>query len=163
MFKSTLEVRNESSSSYYSDTITDILISEGQEEWYKAVWSGTMSSGDNVLVEIDSGDWCVKVKGKREYTTSGNKYNIDTIAEWCVEYTGVVPNVLTYQYTPIATVQGFDFQTGIDTAKKLIDDYISVLECYYVNVEHDVQSVMDDWIRNLKQKSNYFMERALMD
>lgn len=89
--------------------------------------------------------------------------NVDTIAEWCVEYTGVVPNVLTYQYTPIATVQGFDFQTGIDIAKKLIEDYISVLECYYVNVEHDVQSVMDDWIRNLKQKSNYFMERALMD
>ena len=72
MFKSTLEVRNESSSSNYSDTITDILISEGQEEWYKSVWSGTMSSGDNVLVEIDSGDWCVKIKGKREYTTSGN-------------------------------------------------------------------------------------------
>lgn len=82
MFKSTLEVRNESSSSNYSDTITDILISEGQEEWYKSVWSGTMSSGDNVLVEIDSGDWCVKIKGKREYTTSGNKYNIDKIANY---------------------------------------------------------------------------------
>ena len=64
MFKSTLEVRNESSSSNYSDTITDILISEGQEEWYKSVWSGTMSSGDNVLVEIDSG--AVEDHGKRE-------------------------------------------------------------------------------------------------
>lgn len=58
------------------------MISEGQEEWYKSVWSGTMSSGDNVLVEIDSGDWCVKIKGKREYTTSGNKYNIDKIANY---------------------------------------------------------------------------------
>ncbi|WP_288725114.1 hypothetical protein, partial [uncultured Treponema sp.] len=29
-FKSTLEVRNESSSPDYSDTITDIMISEGQ-------------------------------------------------------------------------------------------------------------------------------------
>ena len=70
-FKSTLEVRNESSSPDYSDTITDIMISEGQEEWYKSVWSGTMSPGD----------WCVKVKGKREYT-SGYKYNIDTIANY---------------------------------------------------------------------------------
>lgn len=74
-FKSTLEVRNESKESYYSDTITDIMISEGQEESYKSVWSGTLSSGDNVLVEIDSGDWCVKIKGRREYT-SGIKEDI---------------------------------------------------------------------------------------
>ena len=80
-FKSTLEVRNESSSPDYSDTITDIMISEGQEESYKSVWSGTLNSGDNVLVEIDSGDWCVKVKGRREYT-SGIKEDIDEIANY---------------------------------------------------------------------------------
>ena len=56
-FKSTLEVRNESFSYNYSDTITDIMISEGQSEW------------------------CVKVKGKREYT-SGNKYDINEIANY---------------------------------------------------------------------------------
>ena len=80
-FKSTLEVTNESSSTDYSDTITDIMISEGQEESYKSVWSGTLNSGDNVLVEIDSGDWCVKVKGRREYT-SGIKEDIDEIANY---------------------------------------------------------------------------------
>ena len=80
-FKSTLEVRNENSSPDYSDTITDIMISEGQEESYKSVWSGTLNSGDNVLVEIDSGDWCVKVKGRREYT-SGIKEDIDEIANY---------------------------------------------------------------------------------
>lgn len=90
------------------------------------------------------------------------KYNVDTIAEWCVEFTKKVPNVLSYQYTPLEGCDGFDFESAVAAAKGQIDNYIKVLECYYVNVEHDVQSVMDNWIRNLKKTSNYALDRTLM-
>lgn len=90
------------------------------------------------------------------------KYNVDTIAEWCVEFTKKVPNVLSYQYTPLEGCDGFDFESAVAAAKGQIDNYIKVLECYYVNVDHDVQSVLDNWIRNLKKTSNYALDRTLM-
>lgn len=73
VFVSTLTVRNESSSEDYSDIITDIMISSGTEDSYKSVWSGTLRPGNEQSVEIDSGDWCVKVKGRREYTSGTEK------------------------------------------------------------------------------------------
>ena len=90
------------------------------------------------------------------------QYNVDTIAEWCVEYTKSVPNVLEFSYTPLQVADGFDFESAMSAAKAQIDNYISVLECYYVNVEHDVQSVMDNWIRDLKKQSNYVLDRSLI-
>lgn len=77
IFVSTLTVRNESVPDNYSDIITDIMISSGTENSYKAVWSGTLDPGKEQSVEIDSGDWCVKVKGRREYL-SGRKDDIDS-------------------------------------------------------------------------------------
>lgn len=91
------------------------------------------------------------------------QYNIDRIAEWCVEYTKKVPNVLSYQYNALDTSCGFDFESGVRAVKQQLDNYIQVLECYYVNVEHDVQSVMDNWIRDLKQQSNYILDRTLLE
>lgn len=76
IFVSTLTVRNESCSDKYSDIITDIMISSGTENSYKAVWSGTLKPRKEQSVEIDSGDWCVKVKGRREYA-GGIKEDID--------------------------------------------------------------------------------------
>lgn len=90
------------------------------------------------------------------------QYNVDTIAEWCVEYTKSVPNVLEFSYTPLQVADGFDFGSAMSAAKAQIDNYIAVLECYYVNVEHDVQSVMDNWIRDLKKQSNYVLDRSLI-
>ena len=90
------------------------------------------------------------------------KYQIDTIAEWCVEFTKKAPNVLAYQYTPLDPSEGCGFESAMSATKGQIDDYVKVLECYYVNVDHDVQSVMDNWIRDLKKKSNYVLDRTLM-
>lgn len=90
------------------------------------------------------------------------QYNMDNIAEWCVEYTKKVPNVLSYQYNALDTSCGFDFESGVRAVKQQVDNYIKVLECYYVNVEHDVQSVMDNWIRDLKKQSNYVLDRSLI-
>ena len=90
------------------------------------------------------------------------QYNVDTIAEWYVEYTKSVPNVLEFSYTPLQVADGFDFESAMSAAKAQIDNYIAVLECYYVNVEHDVQSVMDNWIRDLKKQSNYVLDRSLI-
>ena len=81
--------------------------------------------------------------------------NIDTIGEWCVEYTKKVPNVLRYDYCPVECPDGFDFNQAMNIVKEEIDKLISVYECYYANVEHDIQSVMDNWLRDLKKRSNY--------
>lgn len=112
--------------------------------------------------------WAAKGKKFHEihsYTESlmwDVRYNIDTIAEWCVEFTKKAPNVLAYQYTPLDPSEGYDFESAMSAAKYQLDNYIKVLECYYVNVDHDVQSVMDNWIRDLKKKSNYVLDRTLM-
>lgn len=106
-----------------------------------------------------------KFKDIHSYTESlmwDIKYQTDTIAEWCVEFTKTAPNVLAYQYTPLDPSEGYGFESAMSATKGQIDDYVKVLECYYVNVDHDVQSVMDNWIRDLKKKSNYVLDRTLM-
>ena len=89
-------------------------------------------------------------------------YERDMIAEWCVEYTRVVPNLLSYDYQAVAQGDGMDYARVVAETKKQLDAYLDILECYYVNVDHDVQNVMDTWIRELRKKSNFVLERILM-
>lgn len=117
------------------------------------------------LQTIHWGARCHKFNDIHSFTESlmwDVKYQIDTIAEWCVEFTNKVPNVLTYQYTPLVAEDGFDFDLAMSATKCQLDNYIKVLECFYVNLDHDVQSVMDNWIREFKKKSNYVLDRTLM-
>lgn len=89
------------------------------------------------------------------------RYQEDTIAEWCVEYTKKVPNVLGGTYDVLPVCDGMCFEDALKYAKEALDRYINVLDVFYVNVDHDVQSVLDNWIRDMKKESDYIIDRML--
>lgn len=74
-FTSTIVVENSSKAEKenYDDVIKEIMISEGNSENYKTVWSGELKYNKKVSYDIDSGDYCIKIKGTRRYTTGIEK------------------------------------------------------------------------------------------
>lgn len=74
-FTSTIVVENSSKTEKenYDDIIKEIMVSEGTSENYKTVWSGELKYNKKVSYDIDSGDYCIKIKGTRRYTTGIEK------------------------------------------------------------------------------------------
>ena len=54
---------------------------------------------------------------------------------------------------------GFDIDTGYSVLTTEVKKYIDTLECYYCNLPHDVQSLLDDWIREWKHQTDYLIAR----
>lgn len=77
-FTSTIVVENSSKAEKenYDDTITEIMVSEDTSENYRTVWSGELKYNQKVSYDIDSGDYCIKIKVARVYT-SGTEKEID--------------------------------------------------------------------------------------
>lgn len=77
-FTSTIVVENSSKAEKenYDDTITEIMVSEDTSENYRTVWSGNLEYNQKVSYDIDSGDYCIKIKGTRKYL-SGIEKEID--------------------------------------------------------------------------------------
>lgn len=75
-FTSTIVVENSSNAENYDDTITEIMVSEDTSENYRTVWSGNLEYNQKVSYDIDSGDYCIKIKVARVYT-SGTEKEID--------------------------------------------------------------------------------------
>lgn len=77
-FTSTIVVENSSKAEKenYDDTITEIMVSENTSEKYRTVWSGELKYNQKVSYDIDSGDYCIRIKGTRKYL-SGNEEKID--------------------------------------------------------------------------------------
>lgn len=77
-FTSTIVVENSSKAEKenYDDTITEIMVSEDTSENYRTVWSGELKYNQKVYYDIDSGDYCIKIKGTRKYL-SGIEEKID--------------------------------------------------------------------------------------
>lgn len=72
-FTSTIVVENSSNAENYDDTITEIMVSEDTSENYRTVWSGELKYNQKVSYDIDSGDYCIKIKGTRVYTSRNEK------------------------------------------------------------------------------------------
>lgn len=75
-FTSTIVVENSSTAENYDDIITEIMVSEDTSETYKTVWSGKLEYNKKVSYDVDSGDYCIKIKGTRTYK-SGIEKEID--------------------------------------------------------------------------------------
>lgn len=77
-FTSTIVVENSSKAEKenYDDTITEIMVSENTSEKYRTVWSGELKYNQKVSYDIDSGDYCIRIKGTRKYL-SGIEEKID--------------------------------------------------------------------------------------
>lgn len=82
---------------------------------------------------------------------------IDTLGELLVEKQGTVPQLdFPCDYIP---VQKYDFQTGLDQIKSLIQMYIDCIDYAYCNQDSDVQSTLDEWLRYWNKQINYFIKR----
>lgn len=92
-------------------------------------------------------------------------YQIDTAAEWCVEFSGWAPHPSSLLFPDCewgsVIPAGFTAESGFDIIRTSIQDYVSTLELYYCNVDHDIQSVLDEWIRGWKSASDYIITRIL--
>lgn len=92
------------------------------------------------------------------------QYELDSLAEWCVECYGYVrPSSYFYKMLDeLDTTSGFDHMAGLQIMHAALEDYLSVLKLQYCNVDKSIQSVMDNWIVQIDKKVNYILERTLM-
>ena len=91
---------------------------------------------------------------------SANDY-VDTLAELTVEKTNFVPHLGLHDAAVNVDHNGLDYEGTLEYLLTSIKDYVNVLESYYVNMDHDVQSLLDDWIRSLNKNADYFIKRML--
>ena len=110
-----------------------------------------------ILHWMASGNDMMKLHNLSEEMYDELKDEIDTVGELLVEKQGTVPQLdFACDYIP---VQQYDFQTGLDQIKSLIQMYIDCIDYAYCNQDLDVQSTLDEWLRYWKKQINYFVER----
>lgn len=88
---------------------------------------------------------------------------IDVLAELVVEKTQQIPHLSNFcdtQTIPDLSV-GFDLESGLRVAQHSAKQFIDTLEGYYVNLDHDIQDMIDVWLRDLKKWCDYFVERQI--
>lgn len=92
---------------------------------------------------------------------------IEFFGELSVELGGKVANPGLYTSTddilPITNDDGAGFTAdfGFELISRMIEQYLSVLETYYVNFSHDVQNWLDREIREWNKDVNYFIKQRL--
>ena len=87
---------------------------------------------------------------------------IDALAELCVEYGSAAPSPASIFKTfedDIDTTNGFDVDTGYKIISDQVKNYLSCIECFYCNFPHDVQSELDNWIRDWNHEIDFLVAR----
>ena len=128
-----------------------------------------VSSCSTFLNNIKMMHWNSMGKGFRTlHTELDNWYwtglsNLDFLGELCAELTGSSPNPGSSIYSDalLASHTEFDEDLGYDTIKSEMSNYITALETYYVNFEHDIQSELDTLIRYWRKERDYIVARFL--
>lgn len=82
--------------------------------------------------------------------------HIDTLAEWMIEKTHCIPHVGKYAQcgTIIDTTHS---SISIEAFKEMVREQVELLEAFYVNLDHDMQSVVDAWIREYNRTLDYVL------
>lgn len=89
-------------------------------------------------------------------------YQLDFFAELQVELNGYMPSLASirkYSEEIIDCSQGFSAQKGYEIMYNVINRYICLLKLYYCNFTSDVQSAIDDYIRQWSKDANYFIKQ----
>lgn len=90
-------------------------------------------------------------------------YYVNTFAELVVEKTGQIPHLSNFcdlEAIPDLSV-GFDLESGLRVAQHSAQQFVDTLEGYYVNLDHDIQNTIDNWIRDLKKWCDYCIARQI--
>lgn len=109
-----------------------------------------------ILHWMSSGNDMMKLHNLSEEMYDELQSEIDTVGELLVEKQGTVPQ-LDFPCDYIA-IQKYDFQTGLDQIKSLIQMYIDCIDYAYCNQDSDVQSTLDEWLRYWNKQLNYFVK-----
>ena len=109
-----------------------------------------------ILHWMSSGNDMMKLHNLSEEMYDELKDEIDTVGELLVEKQGTVPQ-LDFPCDYIS-VQKYEFQTGLDQIKSLIQMYIDCIDYAYCNQDSDVQSTLDEWLRYWNKQLNYFIK-----
>lgn len=113
-----------------------------------------------ILHWMSSGNDMMKLHNLSEEMYGELQSEIDTIGELLVEKQGTVPQLdFPCDYIP---VQKYEFQTGLDQIKSLIQMYIDCIDYAYCNQDSDVQSTLDEWLRYWNKQLNYFVKNQEM-
>ena len=88
---------------------------------------------------------------------------LDTVAEWCVEKYGHVPHpaAMAQNNSALCTTQGFNRDDAYSVMRSVANAVIATYELYYCNLDHDMQSRLDEWIREWKSLSDYKFAQAV--
>ena len=102
------------------------------------------------------------------HTCSGNFVGIctdmiDYFGELSMELVSTVANLGVHTPTrPLTLESGWEASSGFALLSCEIDTIVCVLELYYANFPSDVQSDLDNFIRNCKKNRDYFIRRRTM-
>ena len=102
------------------------------------------------------------------HTCSGNFVDIctdmiDYFGELSMELVSTVANLGVHTPTrPLTLESGWEASSGFALLSCEIDTIVYVLELYYANFPSDVQSDLDNFIRNCKKNRDYFIRRRTM-
>ena len=97
-----------------------------------------------------------------------NDYS-DTCLEICCEDGHFIHNlnsakdVLTQWDIEVPDCEGFNLMDGIDATISVLNNVVVAITELYPDVSSDIQSTMDEWLRTLKSKMDYFLGRILQE
>ena len=99
---------------------------------------------------IDTYGWCIRDA-------------VDVLGELCVELCGEVENPGHLVQTEHLIPGGVPIseEDGYRTLHTAISYFVDTVELYYINFNHDVQSVLDNFIRYWKKERDYAIARRL--
>lgn len=97
-----------------------------------------------------------------------NDYS-DTCLEICCEDGHFIHNlnnakdVLTQWDIEVPDCEGFNLMDGVDATISVLNNVVVAITELYPDVSSDIQSTMDEWLRTLKSKMDYFLGRILQE
>ena len=89
-------------------------------------------------------------------------YDIDKLAEIALQNQDWIDmNAIITCVNLKYPVHNLDYDTALGLIESTIAEYVAVLELYYSNVPHQVQSIFDEWIDFWKTEYDYKLQRMV--
>lgn len=90
------------------------------------------------------------------------RYQIDTLAEWSVQYFGFAKSwkEIGDMYNFNVNPQGYTYDEALPIMIDAMNEYMDCLNLYYCNMSKVAQTTVDNWLENLDKIANYKMQRT---
>lgn len=122
----------------------------------------------HTLFKLQAIHWNTKCKQFMRLHTMTNDYvykqfyDIDKLAEIALQNQDWINmNDIIQSTDKDYPVDNLDYDTALSSIEQTIKDYVAVLELYYPNVPHQVQSIFDEWIDYWKTEYDYKLQRMI--